>query len=146
MNKNNVKFGLRKISTVQFATFDSVDIKEETIKLNVGFGYGLNAGQKILGLHTRFEFLSNETPFIILNCVCDFEIDSKTWDSFINIVSNTLTIPHSLAIHLAMITVGTARGILHSKTENTKFNTYFLPTINVADSIKTNIVLELQKQ
>jgi hypothetical protein len=39
-----------------------------------------------------------------------------------------------------MLTVGTARGVLHAKTENTKYNRYVLPTINVASMIKNDAV------
>ena len=42
--------------------------------------------------------------------------------------------------HLIVLTIGTVRGILHAKTEGTKYNSYILPTINVAELIKTDIV------
>ncbi|WP_262906606.1 hypothetical protein [Tenacibaculum finnmarkense] len=34
-----------------------------------------------------------------------------------------------------MITVGTTRGVLHSKTDNTIFNEFILPTLNVSQMI-----------
>ena len=45
-----------------------------------------------------------------------------------------------------MITVGTLRGVLHAKTENTEFNEFFLPTINVTDLIKEDIRFNLDDQ
>jgi hypothetical protein len=46
---------------------------------------------------------------------------------------------------MGMITVGTCRGILHAKTENTKFNQFLIPTINVAELIKEDSVFEFNK-
>ena len=37
--------------------------------------------------------------------------------------------------HLSAISIGTARGILHAKTENTAYNKYFLPTININELV-----------
>ena len=54
-------------------------------------------------------------------------VDNKT---------NTLNVPHGFPGHLAMLTGGTTRGILHAKTEGTCYNQYVLPTINVTEIIK----------
>jgi hypothetical protein len=40
-----------------------------------------------------------------------------------------------------MLCVGTLRGVLHAKTENSVYNKFYLPTINVNDLVKTDIVL-----
>lgn len=143
MEENKVKFGLRKITTTQFATIDSVEIDVQSIKLNFGFGFGINEANRLLGCAAKFEFLSNGMPFIVLSLTCDFEIESETWDSFIHTDSNTIVFPLSMVTHLAVLAVGTARGVLHAKTENTKYNQYFLPTINVTDNIKEDIVIAL---
>jgi hypothetical protein len=34
-----------------------------------------------------------------------------------------------------MITVGTARGVLHAKTEGTTLNKFFIPTVNVVEMV-----------
>lgn len=145
MNENQVKFGLRKITTGQFATIDSVDIHDALIKLNFGFSFGLNEELKIVGCNAKFEFISNEMPFIILNVMCDFEIEPDSWNSFIDTKLKTITLPLSMVTHIAVLTVGTARGVLHNKTENTKYNKYFLPTVNVSESIKSDIKIALQR-
>jgi len=63
----------------------------------------------------------------------------------INTELKSIILPVSLITHMAVLTVGTARGILHSKTENTKFNKYLLPTINVTESLKSDIAIALEK-
>ncbi len=143
MNSDTIKFALRKISTLQFATIENIQIQENTINLNFEFGFGINEEGKIIGCSVKFDFLSNATPFIILNAVCDFAIEPESWESLIDKGKNALVLPVSLVTHLATITTGTSRGILHAKTENTVFNKYFLPTINVADALKSEIMIPL---
>ena len=48
--------------------------------------------------------------------------------------------------HLSVITVGTARGVLHAKTENTPFNKFVLPTINVTELVKEDVSFDLEKK
>ncbi len=143
MNSQEINFGLRKITTSQFATVDSAVIQEKSIGLNYGFGFGVNEENKIVACNAKFEFISKKTPFIVLDVLCEFEISPNSWNNFLNKGQGTITLPVALITHLAVITVGTARGILHCKTENTKFNKYFLPTINVTESIKTDISIKI---
>jgi len=42
-----------------------------------------------------------------------------------------------------MHTVGTARGVLHSKTESTPFNGLIIPPINVEQIIQEDIVVNV---
>lgn len=37
---------------------------------------------------------------------------------------------------MAVLAVGTTRGILHTNTENTPFNQFLIPAINVAQLVK----------
>ena len=146
MKENEIKFRLRKITTGQFATIDSEVIPNDTIKLNYGFGFGASLEHSIVGCEAKFEFLSKEVPFIILSVKCDFEISPSTWEVLFNQEKAEIMLPVSLTSHLATLTVGTARGILHSKTENTEFNKFFLPTLNITESLKNDIVIKTQKE
>jgi hypothetical protein len=56
--------------------------------------------------------------------------------------TKTIILPKGFVRHLAVLTVGTVRGILHTKTEGTDSNKFVLPTINVADMISDDAVLK----
>ena len=146
MKENEIKFRLRKITTGQFATIESVDVQIDSIRVNYGFGFGANVEHKIVGCEGKFEFLSKDVPFIILSVKCDFEIAPSTWEFLVSDEKGGIILPVSLTTHLATLTVGTARGILHSKTENTGFNKFFLPTLNVTESLKNDIEISTQKE
>lgn len=144
MSENTVPFRLRKIATNQFATFDSVEINEGNININLNFGFGINEDNRIIGCSARFEYKSEQSTFLVLNISCDFEVETEAWNSFLKKEENAIIFPKQFCTHLGVITVGTARGILHAKTENSIFNKYLLPTIDVTQSIKNDIKLQLK--
>lgn len=43
--------------------------------------------------------------------------------------------------HLTTITTGTLGGIVHAKTENTPYNRFVMPLVNIAEIIKDDIVI-----
>ena len=73
---------------------------------------------------------------------CHFEIIEEHWDSLFNKETKELKLPKALALHLVMLTVGTLRGVLHAKTENTPYNKFFIPTINVNDLVKEDLLIK----
>lgn len=42
-----------------------------------------------------------------------------------------------------MLTIGTTKGVLHSKTENTTFNHFVLPTLNGNELVKNDVVFDI---
>ena len=70
-----------------------------------------------------------------------FKIEDKSWGGFIK--KKEIIFPKAFVAHMAMITVGTSRGILHSKTEGTPYNELILPTLNVADMIPEDIKFDI---
>jgi hypothetical protein len=145
MEKNNVGFILKKIVTNQFATFEGDDISPEDVKINVEVNFGINEIHKITACNARFQYLSGDTPFIIIHVSCQFGIEESAWNKFIEREKSVIIFPKGFMAHLAVITVGTTRGVLHAKTENTKFNKYFLPTINVNELVVEDISFAMKK-
>ncbi|WP_157558694.1 hypothetical protein [Microscilla marina] len=96
---------------------------------------------KIVSALFNVKFLQKDIPFLILAIECFFNITESTWETFID--NNIIVIPQGFAAHLAMLTVGTARGVLYAKTEKTEFRKFLLPTINVDELIGQDIVFEL---
>ena len=146
MNDNQVGFKLLKITTVQFAVIENAFVESEPIKLGAGVNYGIDEKNKVITCFVRFQFLINESPFLIIHVKCDFGIEDNAWMSFISTDKKEIKFPIGFVRHLAVLSVGTARGILHSKTENTKFNKYFLPTINVNEFIKEGFSFQIVKR
>lgn len=138
---NKIGFTLEKINTEQFAIIEaSFDECIEEIGLKANLRFGVNSENNAVISFMKFQFEQNDIPFLIIEVSCEFTVDKKFWDKFSE--KETLIIPKGFLSHIAMITTGTTRGILHSKTENTKFNEFLLPTINIKEMITEDGVFE----
>lgn len=132
MEQKKIGFRLIKIVTEQFAVIEQ-EINEEEITLHAAVDFGIDPKNKVVGCFCRFKFNTADTTFIVIDLKCEFKVRKQEWDSFIK--ENSVVFPAGFLRHLATIAVGTTRGVLHAKTENTSFNKYFLPTINVNDFV-----------
>lgn len=137
-----IPFKLVEIGTEQFATFDENFVENEPVQLKAGVYYGINQSTNRIACFCNFLFHIKELPIIKLETVCEFEIPKESWDNLI-VEKNRITFGVEFLRHLAVISVGTARGILHSKTENTTFNKFFLPTVNIEEIVNEPATFDL---
>lgn len=140
--KNGVGFSLAKINTMQFAIIEDSFKEGLPINLDLNIKFGLNVEHKVLSVFFTFKLLQEKNPFLIIEVGDYFNIDGDSWSKFIDVKNNSITFPKGFASHLVLLTIGTTRGVLHSKTENTPFNKFVLPTINVNELIKSDVTLK----
>lgn len=141
-NKQPIGFQLVGIRTEQFAIVEPDFDTNTTLEIKSNFEIGKDDNNKILSVLFLSKFIFQDKTIIMLECSCHFKILDDTWNKFKEPESNTLNIPKGFLTHLAVITVGTARGILHAKTEGTRFNGYFLPTLNVSEVFASDVRIE----
>lgn len=142
-SKEQISFILRKISTEQFAIIESAfDKSKDNIELGTSLRFGFNTDKRVIIPLLTINFSQDKNPFLLLEIGCHFEIIEKHWNNLFNSDSKELKLPKGLIIHLVMLTVGTIRGVLHAKTENTPFNKFFIPTINVNDLVKEDLIIK----
>jgi hypothetical protein len=142
-NKEQISFGLRQITTEQFAVIESAfDAKNNNIELGTGLRFGFNTDKRIIIPLLAINFSQDKSPFLLLEIGCHFEIIEEHWNNLYNNDTKVLKLPKELARHLVMLTIGTLRGVLHAKTENTPFNKFFIPTINVNDLVKEDLLIK----
>ncbi|TDE46702.1 hypothetical protein E0I26_01055 [Flavobacterium rhamnosiphilum] len=139
-NNVNINFNLLKIKTDQFALFEENHVENGKINLNTSMSFGLNLEDKAFSISIKFTFEIKKKPFMTTQVSCFFQIENTTWESLK--VNDKIILPKGFVAHMAMITVGTSRGILHSKTEGTIFNKYILPTLNVAEMVPEDVVFD----
>lgn len=142
-NKNNIGFSLKRLSTEQFAIIDSLYKEDENIEMKTSVRFGIDSTKKMIVVFFNVSFFQNNAPFLILETGSHFHIVNESWISFEDLLNNELNIPRGFISHLVMLSIGSTRGVLHSKTENTNFNKFLLPTINVNDLIKTDVKIKL---
>lgn len=137
----SIEFKLRKISTEQFIVFpDAFNKSNSKIEMNIGLKFGLDNENKILISFVKVLFEQKNKAFIVIEVANYFDIEEKTWAN-LNKTENNLIIPKAFASNLVMFTIGTLRGVLHCKTENSDFKNFIFPEINVAELIKNDVEL-----
>lgn len=141
----SVEFSLKKIATEQFAIIEEGFDEKGNIRLNTSFRFAADEIQRYIAVYTFFTFESNNKPFLIVEASCHFAIKDDAWEVMFNHELNSLNVNKGFLCHLAMLTVGTSRGMLHAKTEGTCFNKYVLPTIDVTQIIKENATFSFNK-
>jgi hypothetical protein len=144
MKKNaTIDFALKNIVTEQFAIIDESFTDSKEINIRTDIGFGLDKDNRMVRVHLKISFLCLEQPFLLLEVAVYFIIKPESYELFLNEDKTLLTLPAGIAQHLGVIAVGTARGILHAKTENTEYNKFFLPTLNLVELVKEDVVFNL---
>ncbi|GAA4736925.1 hypothetical protein [Flavisolibacter ginsenosidimutans] len=139
-----VSFQLADIQTEQFALIEAAykETEAEHIKLNSSFRFGFNESDKSILASPRFSFEQKENSFIILEVACIYTIADESWRHMFNAKEHTVTLSKAFAAHIAALSIGTVRGVLHAKTEQTPFNKFMIPLINVAENITEDVLLK----
>lgn len=145
MTYNQLGFAFTRLRTVSFAEIESAHKKTGKINLITGLSFGLDIDENTVTCTTEFSFEKKTgQPFLILKVQGYFEINKNDFTKKMKQKDGSYLVTQGLATHFAVLTVGSARGILHAKTEGTIFNQYLLPTIDIKDMIQEDIILHLE--
>jgi len=136
-----VGFRMNKIRVDQFAILTE-NIPSEDLSLDFTISFGVAPSIHEVCTTVRFDISHEDSPLLVLELSCFFEIREEDWIKFKQ--DNKIIIPKELLAHFGVHTIGTARGILHCKTEGTQFNTFILPPINVSERITEDIIIKIE--
>lgn len=131
------KFKIGNITTLQFAVING-EMQDVALNFSAEFKYEISEINQEIGCIFKYQFQSERGTHLIIEVRIDFIVESTSFKKNI-IVDDQFVIPIYLAKHLAMICVGTTRGILHEKTNNSPINKFPIPTINVAKRITKDL-------
>lgn len=143
MSQLNVPFRLIGLSTEQFAIIEENYNEDGEIEMEIGIKHGLDIEKNGFTVLFVLKFIADKKVFLKLEVGGHFNIEMEAWKSFINENETTIVFPKQLIQHLTVITVGTSRGILHAKTENTPMQNLLLPTIDLTKMITKDVSFEL---
>ncbi|MFD2202818.1 hypothetical protein [Shivajiella indica] len=146
MANKSIKFSIKSISTEEFATIKSCYKEQEEVGIETGYGFGINPNEHIVVVNFSLMFKCLDNPFIILKISCGFEIEQQDFSQLSNKERNAFILPKDFLTHLTVLTIGTARGILHAKLEKSGFEQFVLPTLNISEMIKEDMVFEITSE
>lgn len=139
--QDKVNFKIVRINTEQFAILQE-PLKEKERKVKTELKFGVDQAKRVVGVFARFSFTQEQKVFMIIEVSCHFELDQTSWQSWKSVTR--FIIPQNFMRHLAIITIGCARGVLHAKTENTSCAGTILPTVNLHAMIKADLSFDVE--
>ncbi len=140
--EKNIGFSIIQISTEQFALLPEAYQVAEPAQIQHELSFGIDKETKRIYVKktARFHHVGNNYPFIIIAVSCQFQVNPNDWSMLEE--AHKIVLPQHFGIHLGMLVVGTLRGVLYTKTENTIFNQFILPTIDVTALVPKDITFE----
>lgn len=128
-----------RISVEQFAMLEG-SVSQEKVVTNAKIAsLDFDLSKRNVRVRYEFSFFQDEKKVMLLNVSCEFNVHEDDWKEIEK--ENTCVFPKYFIDHLFAQSVGTARGILHCKTEGTRFNSIIIPPLNVTTALKEDVVV-----
>lgn len=137
----NIGFFMNQILVNQFA-FLSENIIPRDLQVDLNIQFKTDNANKFIATLFKVQYRSGSTPLVLLEVQCAFSVKPEDWDSCIQ--DDKLVLPCDFLRHIAVLTVGTTRGVLFCKTEGTPFCSLMLPLINVESMITQDLVVPIK--
>jgi hypothetical protein len=139
-----IEFQPQKIQLEQFEAFeDQFDPKKNTA-FSVELEVLVSTQQHLIILGLWVDFHQGRKTVIKIGVRCHYLILEASWEPLFDRTNNRLVIPKAFGAHLAIQTLGTVRGILFEKTQETAFSKLILPSIDADDLFSEDIYVELE--
>lgn len=137
----NISFLLASVQTNQFAIIEENYTEGEPVRFGYNCEFATNRDHRLVLAKADIVFEQEKKgAFIKLESTCYFQVEENNWKESFNTETDKYEFTKNFIIHLAGISFGTARGILHSKTEATPFSNFLLPLVDVTSLIKDDVV------
>lgn len=137
-----IPYIIRQIETKQFAIFPNEFTIGESVRVNSNYNFGIADGLTAIICTSTFRYEQNDKLLLVLELACVFQIAPEGVEA----IKKNNKIPHDFLQYMASISVGTARGVIHAKTEGTILNPVVLPPINLTEIIKDDMPLTQEKK
>lgn len=133
-----IPFRIRQIKTQQFAMFPDLLVNGKEVTVDSEFSFGVNTEIKNILCVTKLSYRQDENLLLTTEVHCIFDIR----EDGVNQLKEQGRVGVDFLRYLATIAIGTVRGIIHTKTENTVLNSVVVPPINLVEAIKEDFVFK----
>lgn len=135
-----IPYRIVKIENNQFALFPEKYINGQEVKINISFNFAYSSDLKMIRCTSKINYLQSESVLLILENTTFFSIAPEGTAN----IQKDGKVPVDFLRYMATIAVGTARGIIHAKTEGSVLNSVVLPPINLEEIIKDDMMISKQ--
>ena len=135
-----IPYNLFKIETKQFAMFPDLFIAGKEMTVDTELSFIPSTDRTNIRSIVTLKYKQEHDLLMILELACFFRIAPEGWSEMKK--DNQWKVPVDFVRHIGTIVIGTARGVLHTKTEGTVLNACILPPINVAELVKEDLIIK----
>lgn len=141
----SIRFVFNRITTDEFAlTAEKYDPAVPS-EMKIGMAFNFIKEEQVIVGQVKCMFYQLEKLLIVIAVSCLFKIVAEDWEKIYNEENKTFVLSRSPALHLASLTVSTARGVLHAKTENNVRNAIVIPPVNVNEMFKEDVIVPVKE-
>ncbi|MCF0187373.1 MAG: hypothetical protein HUJ98_12920 [Bacteroidaceae bacterium] len=126
---DNIRYALRGVTMEQFATL--FEPAGDKIELNVTIPIKTNYEGRSLAVGANIQFIEDGKPFMVAEAFCHYEIEESCWEELSEGRTKDVVLPKEFMDSMARIAIGTIRGAICVKTENTSYSKFCLPIIEI---------------
>jgi len=143
MSQTIIPFRIFKITNEPIELHADLLKEQDAVEFGVEFSFNGDFEKRIIGCRSTYMYRQEPDILSSLTVYCYFEIEQGFFDQ--SIKEGMVTIDKEFLRYLATISVGTARGIQHAKTQGTVLNNFVIPPINLMDFDFKDFVLKREK-
>lgn len=132
-----IPYRIERIETRQFAVFPDKFIHTKTVEVQSSYEFAVSDDISAIRCRSMFHYIQDDQLLLVLEMMTFFSIAPIGIDE----IKKKKHIPVDFLRYMGTIAVGTARGIIHAKTEGTTLNAIVLPPINLVEIIKDNMAV-----
>jgi hypothetical protein len=133
----SIPFRLEHIAVNSF----SINEKEtlEDVKLGFSTGFAIDTEKRFVILQVKLKVTKEKVTKALFSLKVSFifDIEKEAWEK--EFVDSKFILKKELATHFLVLAVGTLRGILVVKLQNSMYSDFLLPTLNLSDYFKEDI-------
>lgn len=135
MNTNNVTIKLSSIQESKFlynTDFDYSQFQEQLLQIEFNMTTSLTLNQNMFHLEVIVKYRHQDSTLLEVGALFNFEIIQLS--SILITKNNKSLVPENILMNMVNIAIGTLRGIMFLKTQNTILEKFVLPLLP-ADAI-----------
>ena len=133
-----IPYKIARLETRQFAIFPDRFDNQEDVGVNSAYEFSVSVDETAIRCRSTFHYFQGEEVLMILEMNTHFAIAPEG----IADILKKGSVPVEFLRYMGTIVVGTARGVIHTKTEGTVLNAVVLPPINLVEIITEDLVLK----
>lgn len=141
----SISFKIAYIDMPQFAILDPAPDLNNELSFNAQFSINAVAKDRVIQISVYMELTQVDKRFVVIEVRNGFSIDENSWETLKKQHSKVIEFPKQTATHFLVLAVGTLRGALFAKTQNTAFTRFPLPPLNISEIFKEDIALDISE-